>query len=106
MECVSFALMIKNIEIDKNVSFKADRQKTEKIMNKIIKIVGNQRRIARALDVSPERICHWLNRDRSIPAEHVLDLEELTGGKVTRYQMRPDVFLSSSQRQRKRRRAA
>lgn len=44
--------------------------------------------IAGVCNVSPQALNCW----KRIPSEHCRRLEYATGGKVTRYQMRPDIF--------------
>lgn len=58
---------------------------------------GSKAALARAVNdelssedrVSPQAVSKW---SRRIPAERVLLLERLSGGAVTRHQMRPDIF--------------
>jgi DNA-binding transcriptional regulator YdaS (Cro superfamily) len=52
---------------------------------------GSQVELARELGVTKMAITQWRRRDR-IPAERVLRLERLTGGRVTRHEMRPDLY--------------
>lgn len=49
--------------------------------------------MARALGgtVAQSHISYWLETDK-VPAEHCRAIEKITDGKVTRYQLRPDVF--------------
>lgn len=49
---------------------------------------GSYAAIAGALGLSREAVRKW----KSIPAEHCRRIEAHLGGKVTRYQLRPDVF--------------
>ena len=59
-------------------------------LEKAIEIVGGRRQLAEQLGCSSEAVRQWL--DRRIPAERVLDIERATGGKVTRYELRPDLY--------------
>jgi DNA-binding transcriptional regulator YdaS (Cro superfamily) len=54
---------------------------------KAIHYVGSQRLLAQACDVSQQTVSHWLKVQ--IPAKYVIKIEKLTGGKVTRYELRP-----------------
>ena len=65
------------------------RTLTESRIEKAIKVVGNQKRLADTLGVSTQAITKWRRR---IPAERVLDIERATGGEVTRQQLRPDLY--------------
>lgn len=48
--------------------------------------------LARALDVTPGMVWQWKEGMRKVPADRVLAIETATGGQVTRYELRPDVF--------------
>ena len=61
-------------------------------LKQAIKIVGGQSALARACDVKQGHVWNWLNKSGKCPAEHVLGVEEATGGKVARHQLRPDLY--------------
>lgn len=48
--------------------------------------------IANDLGVTEFTVFHWENGTRRTPAERVLAIEKATGGKVTRYELRPDIY--------------
>lgn len=50
--------------------------------------IRTKTRIASICNVSPQSLSDWTR----IPAEYVRRLERASGGSVTRYEMRPDVF--------------
>jgi len=50
--------------------------------------VGGTAALARAINVTPQAISQW---DR-VPAERALAVEQATGGKVTRHELRPDLY--------------
>ncbi len=52
---------------------------------------GSQSALARAVGVTPQAVQQWISTGR-IPAERVIAVENATGGKVTRHDLRPDVF--------------
>ena len=52
----------------------------------------SQSELAQALGVTQGTISHWLNGRARIPAERVLGIELATGGKVTRHELRPDLY--------------
>lgn len=41
--------------------------------------------------LSYQAVQKWLTK-RSVPADRCVAIEQVTGGEVTRYQLRPDVF--------------
>ena len=59
-------------------------------LEKAIEAAGGARKLAAAIGVSAMTISHWKNR--GIPAERAVQVEGAVGGKVTRYQLRPDLF--------------
>ena len=59
-------------------------------LNKVIQIVGSQERLASLLNIKQQNISVWLTK--GIPAKRVLEVERLTGGKVTRYELKPDLY--------------
>lgn len=56
---------------------------------------GGQAPLARTLHVSQPVVWQWANGRRPVPAERCRDIEQATAGRVTRYQLRPDVFGSN-----------
>ncbi len=57
-----------------------------------VAIVGGQSSLARLLGVSQPNVWHWLNKSDRVPAEYVLPIESATGGRVSRHDLRPDIF--------------
>lgn len=64
-------------------------------LSKAITICGSQSELARRIGgkVRTGHIYHWLRN--TVPAERCLAIEQATGGKVTRHDLRPDVFGTS-----------
>ncbi len=56
-----------------------------------IDAAGGTAALARTINVTPQAISQW---DR-VPAERVIAVEEATGGKVTRSDLRPDLYPSA-----------
>lgn len=56
-----------------------------------IEACGNALLLARAVGVTPQAVNDWKRRGR-VPAERVIAVEAATGGLVTRYQLRPDLY--------------
>ena len=59
-------------------------------IKKVVDVVRTKVAIARHLGITKGAVSQWT----TIPAKHVLAIEELTGGKVTRYELRPDRYPS------------
>ena len=59
-------------------------------LEKAISIVGSHK-LAKKVGVKPPTVYSWLRTGRA-PAERCIAIEQATGGAVTRYELRPDVF--------------
>lgn len=70
-------------------------------LHKAVEIVGGQSALARALKVSQGNIWNWLHRNKRVPAGRVLAVEEATEGKVSRHDLRPDLYPKDAMRLRK-----
>jgi len=53
---------------------------------------GNCEDLARLLGITPSAISQWKIKNR-VPLRRALQIEALTGGQVTKEELRPDVFL-------------
>jgi DNA-binding transcriptional regulator YdaS (Cro superfamily) len=60
-------------------------------IEKAIEICGGQTALAKALGIKQSAISNWINRGQ-VPPDRCLAVEVSTRGKVTRYDLRPDVF--------------
>jgi TorA maturation chaperone TorD len=57
-----------------------------------VEIVGGQAKLARILGVTQPNVWHWLHKSERVPGEYVLKIEEATAGKVSRHELRPDLY--------------
>jgi DNA-binding transcriptional regulator YdaS (Cro superfamily) len=55
-------------------------------------ILGSQQALADAVGVKQPSVHHILTDGKKVPAEWCLPLEKATSGKVTRHQLRPDLY--------------
>lgn len=56
-------------------------------------VPGGQSGLARCIGVKQGHVWYWLNRrSGQAPADVCRLIEAATGGRVTRYELRPDVF--------------
>lgn len=75
-----------------------DLQPHNTSLNRAAEIVGGQTQLARLLSgvlsrpVSQQWIWNVINRGRPTPAEWCLPIERATEGKVTRHDLRPDLY--------------
>lgn len=51
----------------------------------------NLRDLAKKLSISHNTVYSWFARNQ-VPSKHCIAIEEFTGGELTRYGLRPDVF--------------
>jgi DNA-binding transcriptional regulator YdaS (Cro superfamily) len=64
--------------------------KHEDALKKAIDLFGgSQSELARALNIDPNRVNNWLNRDRGISYEYAYAIELLTNGRINRYDLAP-----------------
>lgn len=59
-------------------------------IDKAAEAVGSQAALAKALGVTPMAVTQW--KKRGVPPERCRDIEQATGGQVTREELRPDIF--------------
>jgi len=57
-----------------------------------------QTELARRLGVTPGLVWQWLNGRRPIAATKVIPLEVATDGRVSRHDLRPDIYPVESKR--------
>lgn len=61
-------------------------------IQRAVEVLGSQQKLAEAANASPQAVSFWVSGERTISAEYALRVEHATGGKVTRYDLRPDIF--------------
>lgn len=64
----------------------------ENSIQRAAKVCGGGTALAKALGLTAPCVYQWLNGTRPVPAERCRAIEAACGGKVTRYELRPDVF--------------
>ncbi len=60
-------------------------------LHQAIEFLGSQAALARRIGIRPQAVQQWTTTGR-VPADRCLAVEHATGGKVSRYDLRPDVF--------------
>lgn len=61
-------------------------------LKRAIALVGSQSELARRIGKKQAHVWNWLHRDNCVAADSVIAIESATEGKVTRHDLRPDVF--------------
>lgn len=56
------------------------------------KLLGSQQALATVVGVTQPAVHGVLKKSRPVPAEWCLPIEEATDGKITRHQLRPDLW--------------
>ncbi|WP_444941225.1 transcriptional regulator [Microbulbifer sp. ZKSA004] len=65
-------------------------------LERAVAIVGSKSGLARSIGVKPPVITQWFKNVRPIPPGRCRPIEAATGGAVTRYELRPDIYGASS----------
>lgn len=63
---------------------------TESALKAAIRSAGSQSALARIIGTRQSTISTWLKRNKALPSEHVLRVEEATG--ISRHDLRPDLY--------------
>ena len=73
---------------------KEDKIQCEKGILEAIKLAGSQLKLAELCGkpVTQTHVSYWKNYSKKISATYVVKLEKLFKGKLTRHQMRPDLY--------------
>jgi DNA-binding transcriptional regulator YdaS (Cro superfamily) len=53
---------------------------------------GGQTQLAERIGKSQQLVSYWMKAKNGVPAEYVRDIEAACEGKVTRHDLRPDIF--------------
>ncbi|MGH8651516.1 MAG: transcriptional regulator, partial [Gammaproteobacteria bacterium] len=60
-------------------------------LQQAIDLLGSQAALARRIGIRPQAVQQWTAAGR-VPPDRCLAVEHATEGKVSRYELRPDVF--------------
>lgn len=67
-------------------------------LEKAVELAGGQAELARKLSdvmdrkILQQHVWNWLNRDSQLPAEYVIPVEKAVDGKVSRHDLRSDLY--------------
>lgn len=64
----------------------------DKTINAACEAAGGASALAHKLGIAAPTVYQWLSGKRPIPPAQCLPIEQATGGAVTRYDLRPDIF--------------
>lgn len=68
---------------------------TECAIHKAVLYAGGQSALAREIGLKPQAVQRWCKAGK-VPAERVLDVERVVEAKVTRHELRPDLYPKES----------
>ena len=76
-------------------------------IQRAVTLVGGQSALARALEPppTPQAVQKWCATGK-VPVSRVLGIEALTGGRVTRHELRPDIYPDAAAKKAPRKRLA
>jgi DNA-binding transcriptional regulator YdaS (Cro superfamily) len=66
--------------------------KTERPVEKVVRLAGGQAELARRCNTSQPRIWQCVHRNQRVPADLVIPFERAVAGQVTRHELRPDLY--------------
>lgn len=61
-------------------------------IKRAIEVAGTQTALAEKIGATQGQVWQWSAGRKPIPAHRCIPIEEATEGRVTRYDLRPDVF--------------
>jgi DNA-binding transcriptional regulator YdaS (Cro superfamily) len=61
-------------------------------LRRAVEFLGNQTVAAKVVGVSPQAVSEMLRKGRRVPAGWCLPLESATAGRITRHDLRPDLY--------------
>lgn len=65
----------------------------EAALTKAIRLVGGHTKMAEMLGIERTAIYQW---KKGVPPNRAVEIEQATGGEITREQLRPDLFRKTS----------
>ena len=71
---------------------KRELSRREKLMRKAIRLAGGQAALGRGMGKSQQYVWTLLKNPHRVSAEDAVGIERATDGKVTRLDLRPDLF--------------
>ena len=66
-------------------------ENTKLSISNATEMLGGMSALASLCEVTPQAVFKWVKKNKA-PADRCIQIEKATNGKVTRYDLRPDVF--------------
>ncbi len=83
---------MKKIPGIKNYAASFIKNKSIKALNEAIKLVGGHTQFVKQLQIYDQLLAGWKHNQHGISPEYAVAIERLTQGKVSRYNLRIDIF--------------
>jgi DNA-binding transcriptional regulator YdaS (Cro superfamily) len=62
-------------------------------LERAVELAGGQKPLADRIGTTQSQVWYWLNQaKRGVPGEYVIPIEAATNGRVTRHELRPDLY--------------
>jgi DNA-binding transcriptional regulator YdaS (Cro superfamily) len=65
-------------------------------IDRALELFKTQTAMAEAIGATGPFVSQWMNGKRPVSPKYCLRIEKVTGGAVTRYELRPDIFGESA----------
>lgn len=69
-----------------------DDTRSKEALSRAIEILGSQTAVAKAVQRTPQAVSEISRRGERVPPEWCLPIERATDGKVSRHDLRPDLY--------------
>ena len=63
-----------------------------KALRKAISLFDNEKHFCEAINISYQQLWNWINREGQVPVYYCKVIERVTHGKVTKEDLRPDIY--------------
>lgn len=66
--------------------------RSKELLKSAVEAMGSQSKLARALGISQQGVSYIINHAQSVPVEVAVGIHRLTNGKISKADLRPDIF--------------
>lgn len=71
---------------------KTIKQRSQLALLRAISLAGGKTELANLIHVRYAHVHSWLRPDKQVPAHMCIPIEKAVNGKVSRYELRPDIY--------------
>jgi DNA-binding transcriptional regulator YdaS (Cro superfamily) len=62
------------------------------LLEEAVKLAGSQAKLAEKIGLSQQGVSYIMNRSEAVPAEVAVAIDRFTEGKISKRELRPDLF--------------